>query len=301
MSEALKVVASGKAKALCGDVRTIYEACSRDEHHHKKAIRVSCNDRECPTCYGKIVAKEAGKAEDHLRKIHDEYLKDGYDLGVPVHLVLSPPQGPADIARLNDPDFYHDRRAQAYLFAQQIGMVGGCLVYHHKRGSSKDFRLLRQGIIDLDDLKDGPHFHFVGFMPRGHMIKSSEFYQETGWIYKTIDFRIKKFKTVYSVVRYELSHASYFEGRHMITWFGLCSYNNVRIDRKKITESVECKTCGAPIAYFDEGEYICDKIIKKEIRTYCIPLTIVNRLAAKYSLPECPARSETLLAYAIEV
>lgn len=294
-SSVLNIVATGVKKPLCGDVRSIYEACSRDETHYKKFLPMSCNDRGCPTCYGKIIAKEAHKATDHLRQLHDEHLKNGHDLGVPVHLVLSPPQD----ARFADLSSFHDLRAQAYLFAQQIGMVGGCLVFHHKRGSSRDFKLLRKGIIDQDDLKTGPHFHIVGFMPRGHQVKSSDFYSETGWIYKTINFRVQKFATSYNVIRYELSHASYFSGRHMITWFGLCSYNNVRIETKVITEDCTCKVCGATVAKYSDGLYLNDQFRKKTIRRYSIPLNIVNRLAAKYLLPETPARSETLLAYAI--
>lgn len=284
------MVGSGDPLPLCGNVNSKYEVCSRDQAHYLKYTPLSCNRWLCSIDYKRLAKREAHKAEMRMRGVHDAYLKNGRDLGLPVHLILSPPKDQQE--KFQDSDHYQKMKSRALDLAKKIGIVGGCIVTHNKRGSNAQIKAFRQGFIDLPD---SYHFHIIGFMPNGHSLKSNEVHQATGWVYKRIDFRNAKFSTVYAIAKYELSHAAYSENTHILTWFGVCSYNAVKTEIKISYEQKTCKICGADIhRYWDGGQFIGEATIKTKNVVYTLHLTIVNRLTLRYNLPICPARYEDL-------
>lgn len=291
----------GNKGLTCGcisdDFSDRYEACSKDDTHYKKPLARSCNERGCPVCSPKIVYRESVKANERICKIHDEWLKIGYDLGTPHHMILSP----GESININDlsPGQYEKYSKQAQKYAEQIGIIGGCQVTHSTRGTKWDYRDMRKGLITENDIKIGLHFHIVGYMPNGHLINSPDFYAQTGWIYKNIPFRVPKVNTSFHVIKYELSHAAFAENKHMLRWFGICAYNNSNVEVKTSNVEAVCHTCKAPIALYTDGLFDSYKIIKKVYRKFTIPLNVVKRLTARYSLKQGIPRGETILAYAI--
>lgn len=290
------MVGTGEPLPSCGSLTSKYEACSRDHQHYQHWVPLSCNRWPCPVDFKRLARREARKAENRMRGVHDAYLKAGRDLGIPVHLILSPP--PEDLGRFQDTDAYQKIKAQSRAICEKIGIVGGCMVTHNKRGSTKQMKLFQAGLLDLPD---SYHFHIIGFLPNGHQLKSNELHKATGWIYKRIDFRTANFDTVYRIAKYELGHAAYSDATHIITWFGVCSYNAVRSVTKTTSEVKTCKVCGADIhRYWDGGEDIGESTKKRKTVAYTLELTIVNRLTARYSLPICPPRYEDLASYVTE-
>lgn len=286
------MVGTGDSLPSCGDMRSEYEACSSDTAHFLRYRPVSCNRWPCPIDYRRLAAREANKAEQRMRGIHDAHLKAGFELGIPVHLILSPPE--STYGQFSDFNSFSKLRAQARSLAESIGIVGGCMVVHNKRGTNKQIEAYRQGYIDLPD---SWHFHIVGFLPQGHKLKSNEVHTKTGWIYKRIDFRVAKFKTVFNIVNYELKHAAYNERVHILTWFGVCSYNSVKSSKIISKSVVKCKVCGHEIHRYRDGIDIGEKIIRREVITYWLDLTLVNRLTKRYTLPKVPCRFEIITDY----
>lgn len=233
-----------------------------------------------------------------MRGIHDAHLKAGFELGIPVHLILSPPRSLygsfGDLTALNKV------KAQARKLAESIGIVGGCMVIHNKRGTNKQLAAYRDHYLTDQDLPDSWHFHIVGFLPQGHKIKSNVVQEKTGWVYKRIDFRVAKFKTVFNIVNYELKHAAYNEKTHILTWFGVCAYNNVKSEKTIIKHTATCKVCGHEIHRYRDGIDIGEKIIRQEHTEYWLDLTLVNRLTARYTLPKVPRRYEIITDYSQE-
>lgn len=317
----IKIVGASKLPGpLCGNVTTKYEACkAAGEGHYKKFLPLGCGDRGCPICYKRVVSREAHKATDRMRGIHDAWLKKGADLGIPVHWILSPPPGRYDHA---DEEDCMRAREKNNKYAKMLGMVGGCAVMHHTRGTPTAYKRLHEGLIPVTSLKLGFNFHNNGFAPTGMTMTWAAFNlitsvnpgldtrenRRTGWVVKEKPYVVKKIATVYNVVKYELGHASYFDGRQMLTWFGLCAPNATKVSKQKVKEACYCKVrgCKSPIGIYmksdfpdHDDDYLYDKIEVKILRKYSIPVERVERLRAKYSLPVCIPKTDDLLAYAI--
>jgi len=63
-------------------------------------------------------------------------------------------------------------------------------------------------------------------------------------------------RSVGGTVLYQLSHAGVHLDYHVITWFGACAYNKLRVVQED-REGNRCPTCGCklvPCAWFGEGE-----------------------------------------------
>jgi len=88
----------------------------------------------------------------------------------------------------------------------------------------------------------------VGF---GWVEETAEEYEASGYVVKNLGIR----KTVGGTVLYQLSHAGVHMKYHVMTWFGACSYNKLRIVQEDREEN-RCPTCGARLVacrWFGEG------------------------------------------------
>lgn len=175
-----------------------------------------CFSPTCPVCW----PSWCGRAADRI----SYRVKAWRGGGRPIHFMLSPP------CRLWGLDPRKLRR-KAYLIAKKVGFLGGSCLFHPFRLESISNRWYFS-----------PHFHMIG---HGWISgeKVAELYASKGWISKNIGVRNSVFGTAY----YQLSHCGvwYGEGgRHSVTWFGVMSYNKLRIP-KRIPRSASCPYCGS--------------------------------------------------------
>lgn len=247
----LTTVGMGEPEPYCGDMYTLFEDCSHVENHDRENLRLGCNSWECQLCHYKKATREAYKAAARINGLWVEAYKYGIDLYMPVHVITSPP--PAEYHRFAAKDDYAKINAHNVKYLKSIGVIGGCTATHRIRGTAKQVRAYQAHQIAL---KDSWHFHTVGYMPDGHKIDSGAFYEATGWVYKTIP--IKSRKGVRNVVAYELSHAaSYRPGGsgsgHLLRWWGVTSYNQMRVLEKELRELKLCKVCKADKHRYSEN------------------------------------------------
>jgi hypothetical protein len=127
------------------------------------------------------------------------------------------------------------------------GVVGGCLLFH-------GYRIDRVRSV----LVWSPHYHVLGFVLSGYdgcrHCKGGDcyacngfegrcyrVYRDNGYIVRVLDER----RTVFGTAWYQLHHASIRVGIvrfHVVTWFGICGYNNLK--GKKVKAEVPCPVCG---------------------------------------------------------
>lgn len=232
----------GERSLYCGDQLSAFEDCSSVQGHDVKHIRLGCRKLTCPDCHYNAAARESHKVKARLQGFYDEAYKAGYDLGLPIHIITSPPE-----------DEYHNFTA-INLFSKinkrnldhlkNIGIIGGCTVLHQVRGKPKIIRLYKERKIALPA---SWHWHTVGFMPEGHLINSDAFYDATGWVYKNKGAR--PFEGMRKTISYELNHAATYQGKShgsmALRWWGATSYNAMTLIQKRTTAVKLCNTCTA--------------------------------------------------------
>lgn len=294
----LTTVGCGQPSAMCGDVRTIFEDCSRVELHDRTPVTLGCNTWDCVLCHYKKAARESYKAAARLNGLWTEAYKYGVDLHWPVHIITSPP--PDEYHRFKTPDSYAKINAQNVKLLKNIGVIGGCTATHRIRGSAKSIRDHKAHKITL---ADSWHYHTVGYMPEGHKIDSDAFYEATGWIYKTIPLRARA--GARNVIAYEVSHAaSYRPGGsgsgHLLRWWGVTSYNQLRILETETKTVKLCKVCTADKhRYFED--YQNDRGEAYDIKTERSVQLTPGQLAKVAALVNQPLRPRptTIEAYTV--
>ena len=231
----------GLARSDCGEFYTV--GCL--EHGYiEKRIR-SCFRADCPICRQKWAGRLAGKAEYRFSQAHGH--------GPPKHIVISLPKSDWGLVRTD----YRKLRRRVYTIAKRTGVVGGCLVFHPFRR-----RCPRCGTppemghdicMSCGNLwfqwYFSPHFHIVGF---GWIEGTGEEFNRSGYVVRNVGRR----KSVGGTVLYLLSHAGVHLEYHVLTWFGVLSYNKLKVE-PEFREGNRCPTCGAslvPCAWFGEGE-----------------------------------------------
>lgn len=302
----LNLVGTGeRTNPTCGD-NTIYTVvCPEDHSHYKKGILTDCHDWGCPDCYKLHVKKEADAAYDYLAAIKREYYVQGVDLGLPVHLILSP--DPAAVGNLDDltPERYRELARTAIKHSERIGCVGTCIVTHNVVGSAKEIKAHR---LEGAYIKHQLHFHVIAFMPNGFLMKSNDFHQLTirkgeRWIYKIIPLRVPKFGVVKNILRYELSHAavpvySRYSG-HIVRYTGCCARNNVKVTVTILKEPVFCPVCCRQLHLTREGDDLGEYFKKVKVRRYAIKPDTIHRIAKKWGLPVGQARPSTITGWGV--
>ena len=218
--------------------------------------RQSCNRAECPICYEGWAGKEAHKIEYRLSQFHLKKLK-------PIHFIVSPPESLYHIS-------LEKLRIMAYNVAKKVNFLGGSCIVHPFReacllcGSLKDNkekRCVNCGSFQFGWYKS-PHFHMIGY---GWIKGVADNYEDNGWIAVNLGVR----DSVFATAQYQLSHAGVHDRHHTVTWFGLLSYNKLRV-RKEIIERPVCPLCecelfdlrwvgeGDPPVSDDKGDYFVD-------------------------------------------
>jgi len=221
------LVGSGESKLGCGSFFTV--GCLNAESHKGMTLdgvnmdgkgyferhKRSCHNPLCPICWESWASRETKKAKKRLDAFH---LK-GRSLK-PIHVTVSVPREDYDKSLLV-------LRSKCYKALKSVHFLGGMGIFHPRRKNS-------QGLWYYS-----PHFHALGY---GWLTDVKKQYIASGWIVKNIGIR----KTVEGTIWYQLSHAGVPEGRHVATWFGVCSYNKLKLAKEE-KEAHVCPVCGDPL------------------------------------------------------
>ena len=185
----------------CGSYR--WKGCLNNSKHPEKktfvrGYRSGCNMRSCPTCLKGYCKRQAKVAQRRFR----EFTPSSYR--APIHVTISPPRSA-----------YHmdakTLRKISYKLLKKVGVKGGLIVFHpaRRKASGRDW---------------SPHFHTIsiGWISGS---KVADLYESRGWIVKNHGVR----KNVGGVVRYLASHLGVKDGFNSASWFGLMSFNKLKI------------------------------------------------------------------------
>jgi hypothetical protein len=204
----------GAAGPTCGQSIRYAHAPTGGGPAHWTQNASSCNKASCPLDFEKWAAHEAVEI---ARRVGDGLPRVGRKNAI--HVVASPPQAWALTAMRGRRSFVKMRR-RAQKLLRRVGVVGGCLIFHHKRVASR--------WNDRPFCADGPHFHAIG---AGWIEGTAELAKKIGWVVVNLGVR----KSVYATALYILSHAGLgypasakTEQARMavntVVWFGEWSY-----------------------------------------------------------------------------
>lgn len=172
-----------------------------------------CKRRSCKVCFEKWIARNANA---ETKRIEDFARQTGR---TPIHVVL-------DISNWDTEKDFKEMKNKARTILEQIGIVGGILIFHPFRFNKK-----------LKCWYYSPHFHSVCFgnIPEGKITTS---YYENGWMIKYLGPRKSVFRTLY----YLLAHCGVKKHVSSVSWFGALSYGKVK--RDKGPNLNVCPLCG---------------------------------------------------------
>ena len=230
----------------CGKFRSFY-GCSRVDLHNKitlggknfkgkvymRKIFHSCDKPSCPVCYkyGWAV-RESGKIEKRLAEASKRF-------GQVEHIVVTVP-----------PKFYglsyQALRAKIIQICRRRDIVGGVMIFHGFR-----YNLRKHWYWS-------PHFHVLGFIRGGYgrcrgckgcfkgcggwEDRKYRAYEKDGCIVRVLGKR----RTVGGTAWYQLNHSSIDVTKkryHVAVWFGVCSYNKMKIDNDSPWRRNVCPIC----------------------------------------------------------
>lgn len=239
----------GQDDTLCGVVKSVI-ACTADPSHFKRTVKYSCDNPDCPTCYQDYLKHDALGVKESLELARVELRKAGLDPGHPYHFWLSPPP-----SQRNQP--LNTLRRQALHHAMQLGIIGGYIFDHPYRGTPQQLERYRDGELDLDY---SPHFHIIGFLPRGFPAeKSNAFNKRTGWTYgnKLNVNKRGKPRNIYETAKYELGHAARetWHKHRLLKRFGIMHASKIKAIVDKAREEMSCPRCGAEVARYDPDSH----------------------------------------------
>ena len=231
----------GLPRSDCGEFFTV--GCL--EHGYIEKHVKTCMRADCPICRQKWAGRLAGKAENRISQVTG--------LGPPKHIMISLPKVDYGLVR----DDYPGLRRKVYKILKRVGTRGGCLVFHpFRRRCPKCGSMPEMGhsvCLSCGNLwfawYFSPHFHVVGF---GWIEGTDQEFHKSGYVVRNIGRR----KSVGGTILYLLSHAGVHLDYHVMTWFGACSYNKLKVVQED-REGNTCPTCGAPLipcAWFGDGE-----------------------------------------------
>lgn len=273
--DAWVMAGSGEAREDCG--RTLVFGCLNVEEHVEENHRLdgseshagkvyvdlrrhSCMRLECPVCYEKAAAREAGRIEHRMKAWRSR--------GKPIHFVMSVPFSLYCLS-------LEGLRGRAYKIARSVGFWGGSCIPHKMRECCKicgtpkdgmDKRCLNCGCGELV-WYFSPHFHMIGYgFINGEKVAKE--YARSGWISKKVGATREEEEAVFKTAMYQLSHCSTKPGRHTVTWFGAMAYNKLKV-KKQVVEKKVCPLCGSeleairwlgdgPLPFTEEGDHYGD-------------------------------------------
>jgi hypothetical protein len=173
------------------------------------------------------------------------------------HYSFNPPEGMNPTWE----DFYQVNRL--------AGGRGGAVLRHpcRTRDSAPDRNWER--LLKREDwrnhVRESTHFHTIsGRIP----MKSSTFYEKTGWTYKRIR-PLEDREDVERVLFYLLSHVQ-VTGQNVIRYFGRCHFSRLRIlHRYCPVLPLRCPVCGAPMVLEVDGVLTAEEATRrKTMHTY---------------------------------
>jgi len=216
--------------------------------------------------YGEIADKMYGLDQHNLEGERVDGVNGYAHPGVTKHLMFTPPQEEA-IKKLETEAGIKSMKRKLYSLLEFSGVRGGSVTLHHLRSTKladDEFKMARvngdlhtgkgrwhwlnkNGLCsNLDYVYLSPHYHVVG---KGFVMKSDEFYEKTGWVYKNIR-ELYTEEDIGKTLYYVLSHATVVNGggtkRGMdcITYFGDISKTRMgrMLDFSEYRE-VKCPKC----------------------------------------------------------
>lgn len=240
----------GKAHINCGQPVFIGHMSDKGLHYLRRIH--SCHRKECPVCWHTWQIRESRSIQERLFYYYDNYQTFSK---MPVHYVISPPQS----VTYDTYDSFRILRKKAYEIGRLRHIKGGMMVFHERSlrfATAKEYTKIH--------CSEGPHFHIIGDGYYSDKIK--EFFLEDGWIVKNL--RQRTSKDVFGTAFYILDHAGighhpqdvtvYPALRHSkhselasITWFGVMSYNRLKIRKFKGSDDIFCPVCKEEIAKMD--------------------------------------------------
>ena len=224
------LVGSGEAYGDCGLVFAV--GCLNVEAHKGmnldgvdmtgkaviKYVKNSCHRALCPKCWSFWANRECDSA---IRRLDAFVLKNsgGKRLN-PIHVIVS-------VSHVDYGLSLQELRKKMYRALKRVGLVGGMVIYHPKRKRR------------IGEWYFSPHFHVVGY---GWIRDVRKNYVHSGYIVKNVGVR----KNVRGTIYYQLSHAGVDVKMHTVTWFGMLSYNRLRVP-KVVEKTQVCPLCGSKL------------------------------------------------------
>lgn len=245
-----------------------------------KNIYHSCDRPECPICYRRFAVREAGVAEEILKKASygftDKNDKKHMGFGQIEHIVDSCPKSEYELP-------FEKLKAQSLKAVRGRGFLGGFQIFHAERFSNPIEAQIK-GIPS--GWRYAPHFHYLGFLDGGYGVcRSCKKGKASHWVecWKCLgfegvtrrlnvsDFHIVKVaadkygrklvrKTIFGTLFYQLNHATMVKGKvrvRVATWVGVCAYTKLKLkvgDRKKGGVCPICQHDLVQVSYVGVGE-----------------------------------------------
>ena len=205
----------------------------------------SCNNIDCPECYINSIRATAKRDRDRFNQI-DKYLsKKGFKKRFLRHASINITEKQIKKwlgkGSIYDSDDIQVVRVETMKILKKLHF-GGILIFHGYRRRRTD----EGELVYPLEMVESPHFHFVGhgWIPCNFLKKFGFTLSHIRWLFNS--------KSVYNAIKYCLTHASYFAGKHILSWFGQYSYNSLRkIDLFKEFEALECKDCAGNIYHIN--------------------------------------------------
>jgi hypothetical protein len=204
---------------------------------HWVRVKRSCHRFECPVCWHDWQKREARAGARRLNSYSIDFRRRM------VHYVLSPP---GDVPhKLRE---FRRNRQEAYRIAKSRGIRGGIIIYHERACRYYDEKVYTESHSGFH----GSHWHIIG---DGWLHSVAELYKKDGWIVKNL--RIRRRGGVFHTLTYLLDHClrAFSTGAkgidchiakvriHTVTWFGVLSYNKLKIEKEIGPKLVYCPIC----------------------------------------------------------
>lgn len=296
----------------CGDVKYVV-TCPTDPSHHLQVMKHTCFKWTCPTCYRSTINRASKRVEERIKATSKAFqVYKLPSLREPAHFTFSLPE--SMYHQLAFDEGLKKAKAQCLTYAQQVGIVGGLVIFHPyrikdcykaelshylkqlpKEQRKGHWHLVRQDALNLGSWKHyvvySPHFHLIGFMPK-LLEKSDSFHKRTQWVYKNITAKSKskRIETLSGTVFYLLTHAAYIPGKQVVTYFGVSSTNSLSVERMKEKELISCEHCKtiltrnihfdiSPLGVILDAGHPCKEHYRYKFKTR---VTIPDRALRKY-------------------
>lgn len=253
--EHTKIVGMEEKKDSCMKIAKVGN-CANLHDSSQVVLRHHCKSKKCRACWSSWAVRECDNAGERL----EAYGTLDVRAGALRHFVFSPPQVSEHLSELE----YKKLRTSLYKKLKIAGVVASAVIFHpyrvvasadalFKEDKKKGDPAARKGLWSYLRAKHmikppwvylSPHFHVVGY---GFLMKSNEFYDQTGWVYKKIR-EIKGNADLRGLLFYALSHSGVMGRTETLTYSGGMSYRKMGVRLLGRTrEPLICPDCDEPV------------------------------------------------------